>query len=131
MKKSSNYIAAILLLSAFLIFGCAKSKQKKLIGTWDVVKMGADWPEMKYTFHDGDMLVIDIGSEKDTATYLVEEQLVLPRYFIQISGLNVDSIRTGTDGKFRIQKLTKKKLIIHRKYTVDGEDVYVRLEMTK
>lgn len=116
-----KYIFAISIL--FIFTTCAKRTELKIIGSWDVVDVGqpAFSKDATWTFYSGDKLSIfkDLNADpKGTteATWEAFNRSAVIRY-IEIKGTGAKAM----DGKWRVEKLNKKYLVITRVEFGTGE----------
>lgn len=131
--KSKNILYAILILISFTM--CSKRTEVKIIGEWKVVNVGQEsFPDdATWTFNDGGKLDIfhDING-LPTGTVSGEWESFARNAFIphiEIKGLGPK----GMDGKWRVEKLNKKMLIIQRIEFGNGEiaGAFLRREFQK
>ncbi|PKP23027.1 MAG: hypothetical protein CVU05_01230 [Bacteroidetes bacterium HGW-Bacteroidetes-21] len=115
---------AIIIFSCIAIFSysCSeKRKQEKLIGSWDVVFLTAaeSGSDVTWTFAEGGSLfVTSRGTDTtivDSASYFMDSKF-LDAYYVTISDLNY-----WEDGKYMIQKMNRKILIMERVMMPDGQ----------
>ncbi len=109
---------------------CKKSKEKKIIGKWELVPMSKDEQDnlQVWEFYDGDKLVVvKENFTDDVGNYFIETKLF--QSFVNISDL--DPIINNQNGKYRIEKLKKDIMILHRIYDEEGDSDFVRKEFTK
>lgn len=112
MKKSLFFILIILFFGVFL--SCSKSKEKKLVGTWELVNIAVDETKTTtWTFYDSDLLIVNetiadsvsSNSTVDSALYELNERFF--KYYIQISNYS-----DSKDGSYHIDKLNNSVLIL-------------------
>lgn len=135
MKSNISFRYVLILFITISIIAslgsCEKSKEKKIVGTWELAPMNEYEQNnpVVWEFYDGTKLMIYKNDlEIDTANYSISAKRF--KYFINISGLQ--EMATGLDGKYRIEKLTKDILIIHRVYDDEYKnDYFVRKEFSK
>ena len=121
MKKNNLIFFIMILLS---ILSCSKSKQKKLIGTWELIPMNSvdTGSVTTWTFYDNNSLIISKTSDTisyDTATYQFTEKFF--KYYIDIYGYDIYS-----DGYYFIEKINNNILILQMEHPN-----YYRREFTK
>lgn len=125
----------IVLLPIILFASCAKVTGNKLVGHWSIVSVGQpNVPEdAMWSFYDDGRLEIYKDVNGDPKGELVGEwkpfarNAVIPHF--KVKGLG----EKGMDGKWRIEKLNKKHLVITRVEFGDGERAgsFLRREFKK
>lgn len=126
-------IFLLFVISLFLLTGCSeKRKQEKLIGSWDVVFLSAadTGKNVIWTFAEGGNLFVTTRTDTfivDSATYIMDSKFA-DAYYVTINGVNY-----WEDGKYRIDKLNKKILIMERVMLLDGQESgsYLHKEFVK
>ena len=119
-------IINIILLTLLLGFAtsCQKSKQNKLIGTWESQPMSNTTVESStkqyWTFDSAaNLTVADVGSDTtitlDGIYSMSSKNMGISGYYIQIT--NVSGV---LDGKYKIKQLDGSKLSLHRIELADG-----------
>ncbi len=131
--KFKFFLYALTFIFTFTM--CSKRTEVKIIGEWQVVNVGQDnFPDdATWTFNDGGKLDIfhDInGDPVGTVTGDWEafaRNAVIP--YIEIKGLGPK----GMDGKWRVERLNKKFLILQRVEFGNGETAgaFLRREFQK
>ena len=109
---------------------CKKQKEKEIIGKWDLAPMSKNEQDnlQVWEFYEGDKLVVvEENFTDDVGNYFIETKLF--HSFVNISDL--DAKVTSQNGKYRIEKLKKDIMILHRIYDEEGGSYYVRKEFTK
>lgn len=111
----------ISLIAVFTVVGCKKSKLNKLTGSWDLLPQTAAQQNIKqiYKFDSENKLyLITSDTLIDTADYNLVSDFF--KYYVVIIGIG-----GGVDGKYLIEKMDKKILILQ------CQSPYLRKEFTK
>jgi hypothetical protein len=114
----------IIFISIMLLFtalGCKKSKQNKLTGSWDLLPQTSDQQNDKVVYKfNSDNILFRVKNDTiiDTADYNLRSDFF--KYYVDITGLD-----QYNDGKYLIEKLNKKVLILQ------CPSPYLRKEFTK
>lgn len=126
------------IIACFIVLGltmCTKRTETKIIGKWQIVSVGQDnvAKDCAWTFYSGGVLNIykdinanPIGSVEGNWEAF-SRSAVIP--YIEIKGLGPK----GMDGKWRVEKLNDKILIINRVEFGNGEIAgsFLRREFSK
>ena len=109
----------LIILSVTLI-SCKKSKQNKLVGSWDLLPQTAAQQNRKiiYKFASDNKLYVTTDSIIDTADYNLKPDFT--KYYLEIT--NVDEFN---DGAYYIEKLNRQVLILQ------CQSPYMRKEFTR
>ncbi|NOZ46303.1 MAG: hypothetical protein GXO79_05925 [Chlorobi bacterium] len=131
MNKKKNYTFLILFVSIFISFsfwGCSTSKERNIIGIWEVVPLTTTNYTEKWSFYDGNRLYISRDTTiTDSADYTITSNVL--EYFVEIKGLcpDPDSLpyenfhySNCDDGKYRIDVLKTDMLKLQRVSNGDG-----------
>lgn len=126
-------IFALLIISGFTM--CTKRTEMKIVGVWKIETVGQDYvaPDASWTFYSGGDLKIykDINALPTGTTEAQWEAFsrsaIIP--YIEIKGTGAKAM----DGKWRVEKLNKKMLILTRVEFGNGETAgsFLRREFLK
>jgi len=124
-------------LVLFLFTNCSKRTESMIVGVWEVEDVGQSawqiYDQATWTFFDNGRLEIycDVNAVRDGLDVgewkAFNRSIITP--YIEISGYADGSM----DGKWRVEKLTKKILVLNRVEFNDGETAgaFLRREFVK
>jgi hypothetical protein len=115
-------VICVLIVAVFTAIGCKKSKQNKLTGSWDLLPQSSTQQDdsVVYEFDSENLVYMSAnGTAIDTADYNLRSDFT--KYYLDITGAR----HGGVDGKYLIEKLDKKVLVLQ------CESPYMRKEFTK
>lgn len=99
---------------------CQSSKERDIIGVWQLEFMDDREDSILYYFYDGTSMKVEVYKNTEwypdgTGTYSITKEF--PNFYVQI-----DSVDTSyVDGKWRIDKLNDNYLKLTREEWYDGE----------
>ncbi len=126
MIRKILYLISFFIITVFLLVSCAKSKENKLIGKWNLVDYNNPNSTDTTTWEfkaDGTLWVMQDTIHIDTADYDFQTQSM--RYYVVIIGLGPTKSDDDWDGKYHIDKLTKDVLMLQ------CQDPFLRWEFTR
>ncbi len=116
-----TYIIPLALVFAF-VAGCADSKERNIIGVWEMVPLTTLSDTTKWSFFDGGVLYIEINNViTDSADYVVSSNVI--EYFVDIEGLynpDENDYSNCKDGRYKIDQLKSDVLKLQRISNGDG-----------
>jgi hypothetical protein len=109
-----------LIIVSTTLFGCKKSKQNKLTGSWELLPQTAAQQNntIIYTFGSDNKLYVTTDTIVDTADYELKSDFT--KYYVVIRNLDA-----AVDANYYIEKLNRKILVLQ------CQSPYMRKEFTR
>lgn len=114
----SKILFVMVVLSFVITSGCKKMfidnfKDKKLVGTWEIIPLGPSSQVVTWTFNDNDTVVQEVdGVAVTNACYIVNRSWV--GYTIDFDGFKEVSGVADSDGNYDVLKNNKEIMILQR-----------------